>query len=104
MSITSLPRVQGRFAALSALNRSQRILLGVLALIHLAALVTLFATEFEMFHLALGVLTWVGLNLFFLAILGRPLMSAVLSLIFIAGLIAVSLFKFEVTWMTVTFL
>ena len=104
MSITSLPRVQGRFAALSALDRSQRFSLGVLALIHLAALGTLFATEFEMFHLTLATLTWLGLNLFFLAILGRPLMSAVLSLIFIAGLIAVSLFKFEVTWMTVTFL
>jgi hypothetical protein len=64
----------------------------------------LFATEFEAFHLTLAALSWAGLNLFFLAILGRPLMSALLSLVFIAGLIAVSLFKFEVTWMTVTFL
>ena len=103
MSITSLPR-QSRFAAFSALDRSQRISLGVLALIHLAALVTLFTTEFELFHLTLATLSWIGLNLFFLAILGRPLMSALLSLVFIAGLIAVSLFKFEVTWMTVTFL
>src|SRR5690348_1472259 len=101
MSITSSPRAPGRFAALSALDRAQRIRLGILALLHLAALTTLFVTEHELFHLVLGTLTWVVLNLFFLAILGRPIMSAVLSLVLIAGLIAVSLFKFEVTWMTV---
>ncbi len=104
MSITSFPRVQGRFAALSALSRYQRIRLGALALIHIAALGTLFATEFEIFHLTVATLTWIGLNLFFLSILGRPLMSAVLSLGSILIVIAVSLFKFEVTWMTVTFL
>ncbi|HKY88274.1 MAG TPA: LTA synthase family protein [Pseudorhodoplanes sp.] len=104
MSITSLPRTPGRFAALSALDRSQRIGLGITALIHLVALGTLFATEHEIFHLALATLTWIGLNLFFLSILRRPLMSAVLSLGSILIVIAVSLFKFEVTWMTVTFL
>lgn len=104
MSITSLPRNQGRFAALSALDNSQRIRLGAVALIHAGALATLFATEFEIFHLTLGVLTWIGLNLFWLSILRRPLMSALLSLAIIAVVIAVSLFKFEVTWMTVTFL
>ncbi len=104
MSITSLPRTPGRFAALSALTRSQRIRLGAAALIHLVALGTLFATEFEVFHLTLAALTWIGLNLFFLSILRRPLMAAVLSLAAILGLIALSLFKFEVTWMTVTFL
>ncbi|MBZ0146706.1 MAG: LTA synthase family protein, partial [Pseudorhodoplanes sp.] len=104
MSITSLPRTSGRFAALSALDRSQRIRLGAAALIHLVALGTLFATEHEFFHLSLAGLTWIGLNLFFLSILRRPLMSAVLSLAMVLGLIALSLFKFEVTWMTVTFL
>jgi hypothetical protein len=104
MSITSIPRTPGRFAALIALDRAHRIRLAAAALIHLGALVTLFATEFEIFHLALGVLTWIGLNLFWLSILRRPLMSAVLSLMMIAVVIAVSRFKFEVTWMTVTFL
>lgn len=104
MSITSLPRTSGRFAALSALDRSQRIRLGAAALIHLVAFGTLFATEHEFFHLSLAGLTWIGLNLFFLSILRRPLMSAVLSLAMVLGLIALSLFKFEVTWMTVTFL
>src|SRR5688572_22417765 len=80
MSITSLPRTPGRFAALSALDRSQRIRLGAAALIHLVALGTLFATEHELFHLTLAALTWTGLNLFFLSILRRPLMSAMLSL------------------------
>lgn len=104
MSITSLPRTPGRFAALSALDRSQRIRLGITALLHLVALGTLFATEHEVFHLTLAVLTWIGLNLFFLSILRRPLMSVVLSLAVILIVVAVSLFKFEVTWMTVTFL
>jgi len=104
MSITSTSRVQGRFAALSGLDTAQRVRLGAIALIHIAALATLFATEFELFHLALGVLTWIGLNLLFLSVLRRPLMAAVLSLSLILGLIALSLFKFEVTWLTVTFL
>ena len=68
------------------------------------ALGTLFATEFEIFHLTLATLTWIGLNLFFLSILRRPLMAAMLSLAVILTVIAVSRFKFEVTWMTVTFL
>jgi hypothetical protein len=104
MSITSLPRTPGRFAALFALTRSQLIRLGAAALIHLVALGTLFATEHEIFHLTLATLTWIGLNLLFLSILRRPLMAAVLSLGSILIVIAVSLFKFEVTWMTVTFL
>ena len=104
MSITSFPRPQGRLAALTALDRSQRIRLAATALIHLGALATLFATEFEIFHLTLALLVWIGLNLFWLSILRRPLMSALLSLSMIAVVIAVSLFKFEVTWMTVTFL
>jgi len=104
MSITSIPRTQGRLAALYALDRSQRIRLIGTALIHCGALATLFATEFEIFHLTLAVLTWIGLNLFWLSILRRPLMSALLSLSMVLGLIALSLFKFEVTWMTVTFL
>lgn len=104
MSITSLPRIPGRFAALAALDRSQRIRLAAAALIHFVALGTLFATEYEIFHLTLATLIWIGLNLFFLSILRRPLMSAVLSLATILTVIAVSLFKFEVTWMTVTFL
>jgi hypothetical protein len=104
MSITSLPRTPGRFAALFAFTRSQLIRLGAAALLHLLALGTLFATEHEIFHLTLATLTWIGLNLFFLSILRRPLMSAVLSLASILIVIAVSLFKFEVTWMTVTFL
>ena len=89
---------------MSALDRSQRIRLAAAALIHVAALATLFATEFEIFHLTLALLVWTGLNLFFLSILRRPLMSALLSLTLIIAVIAASLFKFEVTWMTVTFL
>jgi hypothetical protein len=99
-----LPASRAASRRFPASTLRKRVRLGAIVLIHIAALATLFATEFELFHLALGVLTWIGLNLLFLSILRRPLMAAVLSLSLILGLIGLSLFKFEVTWLTLTFL
>ncbi len=74
------------------------------AAIHLVALVRLFQTEVGLFGLSVFLLVWISLNCLWLLILRRPAISAVLSLAMLELLIAVSAFKFKITWMTVTFL
>src|SRR5256885_4390505 len=91
MSILNFPRVPNRLAAHAAV--SLRIELALLALIHFAALAILYATEWGELHCALALLTWGFLNFIWLAILRRPLLSAVLSLFMIVALIALSQFK-----------
>jgi len=104
MSISSVPSSPSRFSALSALAQSRRVQWPLLAGLHLLALTGLFLTEYGLFHLTLGVAVWLCLNLTLLALLRRPALSAVISLSLVALVISVSRFKFEVTWMTVTFL
>src|SRR2546430_5067675 len=101
MSILNFPRVPNRLAAHAAV--SLRIELALLALIHFAALAILYATEWGELHCALALLTWGFLNFIWLAILRRPLLSAVLSLIMIVALIALSQFKFDILWTGLSF-
>ena len=101
MSILNFPRIPSRFAAHAAV--SLRIELALLALIHFAALAIFYATEWGELHCALALLTWGFLNFTWLAILCRPLLSAVLSLIMIVALIALSQFKFDILWTGLSF-
>ncbi|MGE3146640.1 MAG: LTA synthase family protein [Pseudorhodoplanes sp.] len=102
MSISSLPTP--RAAALAAASQSRRLWGGIVLLLHLAALTVLFMTEVGLFALALAVLVWLFLNCAWLIVLRRPAIAALLSLIMVCGLIAVSQFKFGVIWMTANFL
>ena len=102
MSISSLPTP--RAAALAAASQSRRLWGGIVLLLHFAALTVLFMTEVGLFALALAVLVWLFLNCVWLIVLRRPAIAAMLSLIMVCGLIAVSQFKFGVIWMTANFL
>lgn len=75
----------------------------VLAL-HVAALVSMYRTEYGAFATAAFLVTWGLLNCFWLALLRRPVLAGVASLGLIELLIVMSRFKFDVTWMTINFL
>ena len=73
-------------------------------LLHLGALICLFLTEFDLFGKVLSLLTWGLLNFMWLVLLRRPAISAALSLTMVVTVILISRFKFDITWMTITFL
>lgn len=73
-------------------------------LLHLAALVSLVLTEADLLGKALFLLAWGLLNFVCLFVLRRPAISAALSLALVVTVILVSRFKFDITWMTITFL
>ena len=74
-----------------------------LVAVHLAALATLYFTEYGSFGHLVFVLAWGFLNFFWIMILRRPLLAALLSLAIIELLIVLSQFKFGVLEMTVSF-
>ena len=63
-----------------------------IAALHIAAVASIGWTEWNSFGFGLALLTWLFLNAFWLVLLRRPAISAVLSLIVIEALIALSLF------------
>ena len=73
-------------------------------MLHLAAAITLYRTEYGYFAEVLALLTWGLLNFVLLLVLRGPALSAAVSLAMIAGLIAASQFKFGVMEMTASFL
>jgi Sulfatase len=75
-----------------------------LAALHLAALAVMAFSEFELVPRLAFVLTWCVLNFFWLALLRRPVLSAAISLALIAVLIEISRFKFQVLFMTASFI
>jgi hypothetical protein len=71
--------------------------------IHLAALIRIYSTEYGPFHNGLALLTWGFLNFFWLIVLRRPAIAAVLSLVLVEALIALSRLKFDILEMTASF-
>ncbi len=104
MSISSVPPSATRTGALPTRFHSPWVQWPLVAALHLAGLGSLVLTEVGLFHVVLGVSAWILLNLFWLLLLRRPVISALLSLMVIAGVILASQFKFAVTWMTASFL
>jgi hypothetical protein len=74
-----------------------------IAAVHVAALVTMYLTEYRTFHQAVFLLTWGGLNFFWMIVLRRPGPAAILSLVMIQSLIALSQFKYDILEMTLGF-
>ena len=72
-------------------------------LIHVAALLSIFQTEYGLLATTLALLTWAFLNFFWLAVLRRPAASAALSLAIIETLMVLSQFKFNVLEMAISF-
>jgi len=90
--------------ALQALVPSSWLQIAAIASIHLVALGLLWWTEYELVHFALFILAWLLFNCVWLVLLRRPGLSAALSLFLVAAIIAISKFKFGITWWTITFL
>lgn len=104
MSITDYLRVSRRFGLRAAVPGLAPLNLAATLALHVAALTCLFLTEADLFGKVLFLLTWGLLNFTWLAVLRRPAMSAALSLAMVVIVILISRFKFDITWMTITFL
>jgi hypothetical protein len=86
-----------------AMFRRGRVALCVAAVLHVGALIVMAATEADWVACAAFVLNWALLNCFWLALVRRPVVAALLALEFVVALTLLSRFKFEKLWMTVDF-
>ncbi|HEY7231960.1 MAG TPA: sulfatase-like hydrolase/transferase [Pseudolabrys sp.] len=92
-----------RLAPFEGISRREALALSLVALLHVAALVIMVATEVDLIAKVAFLLAWALLNFVCLALVRRPLASALISLSFIVALILLSQFKYEKLWMTVDF-
>src|SRR4029079_2679888 len=72
-------------------------------LLHVVAIGVMAWTETTILSKAIFLLTWGLLNFLFLALLRRPVISAAAALLFVALLIVLSEFKYQVLFMTLNF-
>jgi hypothetical protein len=86
-----------------ATSRGDRIVLGLIATLHLAALIMMAESEADLVDKAAFLLVWGMLNFFWLALVRRPAVAALLSLEFVTALTLLSRFKYDKLWMTVDF-
>jgi hypothetical protein len=87
----------------SAISRRDGAVFCLLAILHIAALTLMAATETDLVAKAAFLLVWALLNCFWLLLFRRPLVAALLSLELVAVLTLLSRFKFDKLWMTVDF-
>ena len=90
-------------ATMGRLSGSRRLAAGAIAAVHVAALIVMAWTEYDWVGPAIFLLAWALLNLTLLVALGRPGISAVLSLLMFAAVIVLSQLKFSVLWMVLNF-
>lgn len=83
--------------------RRELVVLCLVAALHIAALIVMAATETDRVAIAVFLLSWGLLNFFWLALVRRPAVAALLSLELIVALTLLSRFKFDKLWMTVDF-
>ncbi len=91
----------GRWREIDARRRAA---LAALALLHAVAIVYLLSSEYGPFAMSMALLAWVFLNSFWLIVLRRPGLAALLSLALVFVLVSLSQFKFGVLQLTLTFL
>jgi hypothetical protein len=92
-----------RLAPAEGISRRDGFALSVVAGLHIIALIIMVATEVDLVAKISFLLAWALLNFCCLAVLRRPIASALVSLSFIVALILLSQFKYEKLWMTVDF-
>jgi len=92
-----------RFASYPALSRRDCAALIITAMLHAAALVIMASTEPDLESKATFLFAWLLLNFFWLAVLRRPAIAALLSLALFVTLILLSQFKYDKLMMTVNF-
>ncbi len=80
-----------------------RVALCCIATLHVAALIMMAATEIDLVAKAAFLLVWALLNFFWLALIRRPAVAALISLELVVALTLFSRFKYDKLWMTVDF-
>jgi hypothetical protein len=92
-----------RLAATEIVARYGILPVAIFGLLHLAAIGVMAWTETTIVSKAIFLLTWGLLNFLFLALFRRPVISAGAALLFVALLIVLSEFKYQVLFMTLNF-
>jgi hypothetical protein len=87
-----------------ALGRHWAMRVTPLALFHLSALAIMLWSEIHLLAMTVFALTWGLVNFLWLALLRRPALAAALSLVLFVILIMVSRFKYDVLWMSLSFI
>lgn len=83
------------------MSRGDLVALCLAAVLHIAALIVMVATEADGVASAAFLLSWGVLNFFWLALVRRPIVAALLSFELVVALTLLSRFKFNKLWMTV---
>ena len=78
-------------------------MLCLIATLHVVALIMMAATEADLVDKAAFLLVWAVLNFFWLALVRRPAVAALISLELVVALTLLSRFKYDKLWMTVDF-
>lgn len=97
-------RVETITSALRSVAPPRVLRFAPVAVVHLTALGVLATTEVDTVGRGLFLLAWIVLNCALILLLRRPLAAGVLALGLMLAVVAISRFKFEITWMTITFL
>ena len=92
-----------RLAIPESIGRRDAATLAIVIMVNSAALAIMVATEADLVAKVAFLLSWIGLNCFWLAVLRRPGTGAVISLTLVAMLIILSQFKHDKLMMTVNF-
>ena len=97
------PTLVNRVMSGRASSRKRRQVLCLVAMLHVAALIIMLTTEADLVSKAAFLLVWSGLNCFWLALVRRPAVAALISLELIIVLTLLSRFKYDKLWMTLDF-
>jgi len=92
-----------RLTATEIVARHGILPVAIFGLLHVVAIGVMAWTETTILSKAIFLLTWGLLNFLFLALLRRPVISAAAALLFVALLIVLSEFKYQVLFMTLNF-
>jgi hypothetical protein len=84
-------------------SRNSKQVLCILVTLHAVALIIMAATEADLVAKAAFLLVWAVLNCFWLALVRRPTVAALISLEFVIALTLLSRFKYDKLWLTLDF-
>jgi phosphoglycerol transferase MdoB-like AlkP superfamily enzyme len=99
----NIPILLGRRMSGKATSRRGKQALCLVAMLHVVALIIMGATETDLIGKAAFLLVWTVLNCFWLALVRRPAVAALISLEFVVVLTLLSRFKYDKLWMTLDF-
>ncbi len=95
--------IAGRFTRIDGSSPLGFAQIAPVAAFHIAALAVMIWSEIGPIGMAAFILAWGFVNFVWLAALRRPGISAALSFALLVGLVAISRFKFQILWMTASF-